>query len=74
MRRKRVQVGWYCNHEHEPMGEGSHVHQHGKKLAAPSTTKALMLPDHRDPKVRPRCPLAVPTYILVDRADDERGA
>lgn len=81
-RRKRVQVGWYCNHEDEkrnPPYDGSHMSTHGKwrkkkgwveTYPEPNTTKALSFLDHRDPKKPPHCPRAIPAYIYVDSEDN----
>lgn len=71
-RRKRVQVGWYCDHEHERSGEGSHMSAHGKykrgkhieTYPEPNTRKAMSMLDYHDPKKKPHCPLAVPMYVL----------
>jgi hypothetical protein len=81
-RRKRVQVGWYCNHEDEkllPPYAGSHMSTHGKwkrskwveSVAEPNTTKALTFLDYRDSKKPPNCPLAVPIYIYVTPGEKE---
>jgi len=74
-RRKRVQVGWFCDHEHEGIGEGSHMSTHGRwrrskyqeTYAQPSTRKALSFLHHREPKRKPHCPRAVPCYVYVDQ-------
>lgn len=67
-RRKRVQVGWYCNHEDEPWDNRSHVKeswQRGRKNTASdsSTVKSLQFLDHEDPKKQPPCPLSEPIYV-----------
>lgn len=73
-RRKRVQVGWFCSHEHEPHGSRTHMATHGKwkrgkwiaTFAEPNTTKSLSFLDYHDPKKRPPCALAVPMYIYQE--------
>lgn len=71
-REEPIQVGWYCDHKDEPMGEGTHMSSHGKwrkkkgwieTFPQPSTTKALSFLDYKDPGKRPHCPRAVPVYI-----------
>lgn len=73
-RRKRVQVGWWCDHEHEPCGEGTHLSAHGKWVrgkfretyAEPSVRKSASMLDHKEPKKKPPCPLAVPMYVMKE--------
>lgn len=73
-RRKRVQVGWYCDHDHEPFGQGTHLKpewKRGKFLSdspSVSTRKALEFLDHNDPKKRPACPLAEPIYVYREQS------
>jgi hypothetical protein len=69
----KTQVGWYCDHEHEPYGEGSHMSAHGKykrgkyieTYPEPNTHKAMSMLDYKDPKKKPPCPLAIPMYVLT---------
>lgn len=76
-RRKRVQVGWFCDHEHEPYGERSHMSNHGRyrrgkwqeSFPEPHTNKALTFLDFHDTKKRPPCPLAEPIYVYREAAD-----
>lgn len=76
-RRKRVQVGWFCDHDDEPFGAGSHTSTHGRMkrgkwhetLPEPNTRKALAFLDYRDPKKKPHCPRAVPMYVYREPAD-----
>lgn len=75
-RRKRVQVGWYCNHEDEKRVKpwaGSHISSRAKLKrgkwvteSEPTVTQCLDMLDWKDPKKRPPCPLAVPMYVLVE--------
>ena len=66
-----IQVGWYCDHNSEPLGEGTHMSGHGKwkkrkwieTFPEPSTTKALAFLHYGDPEKHPHCPKAVPVYI-----------
>jgi hypothetical protein len=75
-RRKRVQVGWYCNHEDEPYDARTHMSSHGKMkrgkwietFPEPNTTKGLQFPNYYDPKKRPACPKAVPAYIYQEQS------
>lgn len=69
MRRKRVQVGWFCDHDHEPFDSRSHVKEEWKRgklipeSPAPSTVKQLQFLDYQDPKKVPPCPLSEPVYV-----------
>ena len=67
----QVQVGWYCTHEDEPLGESSHMSHHGKwkkrgwveTFPEPSTRKSITFLNYHDPEKRPHCARAVPVYI-----------
>lgn len=73
-RRKRVQVGWYCDHKDEGSGNSSHMSSHGKmkrgkwheSYPEPNVTKGLSMLDYHAPKKKPHCPRAVPVYIYID--------
>lgn len=67
----QVQVGWYCEHKDEPMGETTHMSSHGKwkkkkgwveTFPEPAVSKAMSFLDYHDPEKRPHCPRAVPVY------------
>lgn len=80
-RRKRVQVGWYCDHEDEKREapyKGSHMSSHGRyrkkkgwleTYPQPETVKALNFLDYHDPAKAPHCPRAVPAYIYIDTTE-----
>ncbi|MFS2091054.1 hypothetical protein [Paenarthrobacter nicotinovorans] len=67
-----IQVGLYCDHNNEPMGEGTHMSSHGKwrkkkgwieTFPEPHVRTAITFVDHHDPAKPPHCPRAVPVYI-----------
>jgi hypothetical protein len=66
-RRKRVQIGWYCDHRNELFG--SHIgdlHKSGrikKDVPIPSTFQSLTFLDWQDAKRVPACPKAEPVYV-----------
>lgn len=67
-RRKRVQVGWYCDHKDEPYLSRTHVERTMKRgewvnRPAPNTIASHQGLDYHDPKKRPPCPLIEPVYV-----------
>ena len=78
-RRKRIQIGWHCDHHDEATRENdyktSHISSHGKlkrgkwieSYPQPYVLASFHHLDYKDPKKRPACARAVPVYIYKEQ-------
>lgn len=75
---KRVQVGWYCDHESEKLGECTHIrieYKRGKQVEVKDTAShrthfSIQGLDYRDQAKKPPCPKTEPVYAYREVESD----